>query len=140
MAKRGVAAEMRKHAEAAAAMVFEVYGHKLDFSEPTIGAVEAILNGLWKDGDVSDQLAVNVTVLFGSYIGELIREAFPEARWARSKSAPGGIESPFIQLDDIQLFPLSWCYKRLYKGPGDSVVVKYLEFRKVMDARSADGE
>jgi hypothetical protein len=136
MAKRGVASEMRKHADAAAEMVFAEYGHTLDFSEPTIGAVEAILNGFWKEGDLSEGLAANITLLFGSYIGELIREAFPDANWVRSESAPGGVESPYIQLDDIQLFPITWCYKRLYNGPDDSVVKKYLAFREVIDARN----
>jgi hypothetical protein len=126
------------HAEAVAEMVFAEYGHKLDFSEPTIGAVEAILNGFWEEGDLSDDLAANITLLFGSYIGELIREAFPDAKWVRSEFAPGGIESPYIQLDDIQLLPITWCYKRLYNGPDDSVVKKYLAFREVIDSRSKE--
>ena len=137
MAKRGVAAEMRRHAEAAAEMVFAEYGHKLDFSEPTIGAVEAILNGFWKEGVTSDTPVANITLLFGSYIGELIRTSFPRAKWVRDPPAPGGVESPFVQLGDIQLFPITWCYKRLYNGPDDSVATKYLAFRKVIDARSA---
>ncbi len=140
MAKRDVGAEMRKHADAAAEMVLAEYGHRLDFSEPTVGAVEAILNGFWKEGHFSEDLAANITLLFGAYIGELIREAFHDAQWVRSESAPGGIESPCIQLDDIELFPISWCYKRLYNGPDDSVVNKYLTFRKVMDSRSQEAE
>ncbi|MBX9638492.1 MAG: hypothetical protein K2X97_01810 [Mycobacteriaceae bacterium] len=136
MAKRGVAAEMRKHAEAAAEMVLAEYGHRLDFSEPTIGAVESILNGFWTEGDLTDDLAANITLLFGSYIGELIREAFPEAKWVRGESSPDSAGSPYIQLDDIKLFPVTWCYKRLYNGPDDSVVKKYLAFREVIDARS----
>jgi hypothetical protein len=140
VAKRGVAAEMRKHAKAAAEMVLAEYGHHLDFSEPTIGTVEAILNGFWKEGGISEDLAGNITLLFGSYIGEMIREAFPDAKWVRIETAPGGLSSPYIRLDDIQLFPITWCYKRLYNGPDDSVVNKYLAFRKVIDARIAGAE
>jgi len=140
MAKRGLAAEMRTHAEAAAAMVLAEYGHTLDFSEVTIGAVEAILNGFWKEGELSDDLAANISLLFGSYIGELIREAFPDAKWVRSASAPGGTVSPYIQLDDIQLFPITWCYKRLYNGPDETVVKKYLAFREVIDSRNRDAK
>lgn len=136
MAKRGIAAEMRVHAEAAAEMVFAEYGHTLDFSEPTIGAVEAILDGFWKEGGLSDDLAANIALLFGSYIGELVREAFPEAKWVRGESSPDSAGSPYIQLDDIKLFPVTWCYKRQYNGPDDSVVKKYLAFREVIDARS----
>ena len=140
MAKRGVAAEMRRHAEAAAEMVRAEYRRELDFSEATIGAVEAILNGFWNGGNNSDELIAKIALLFGSYIGELIRNCFPQAKWVRSASAPGGVESPFIQLGDIQLFPISWCYKRLYNGPADSVVSKYLAFRQAIDARSAEAE
>jgi hypothetical protein len=136
MAKRGVVAEMRKHAEAAAEMVLAEYEIKLDFSEPTIGSVEAILNGFWEEGDLSDDLAANITLLFGSYIGELIRKAFPEATWVRSRSADRGDEPAYIKLDDIKLFPITWCYKRLYNGPDDSVVQKFLAFREVIDSRS----
>ena len=124
MANRIVDAEMRQHAEAAAEMVFAEYGHTLDFSEPTIGAVEAILNGFCKDGDVSE-IAPTVALLFGAYIGELIRHCFPEARWGQSESAPGGLASPFIHLDDIQLFPITWCYKRLYNKQIDCNKCQY---------------
>ena len=136
MAKRGIAAEMRRHAEAAAEMVFAEYGLKLDFGEPTVGIVEVILNGFWKEGNISDDLAANITLLFGSYIGELIREAFPDAKWVRGESTPESAGSPYIQLDDIKLFPITWCYKRLYHGPDDSVSKKYLAFRNVIDSRS----
>ena len=115
------------------------YEHQLDFSEPTIGAVEVLLNGLWKSGGNSDEL-VSSSLLFGAYIGEMIRTCFPQARWVRDASAPGGEESPFIQLDDIKLFPISWCYKRLLNGPDDSVVKKYLAFRKFIDQRSKEGQ
>lgn len=138
MAKR-VATEMRSHAEAAAEMVFAEYGHAMDFSEPTIGAVESVLNGFWKEGNVGEH-APKTALLFGAYIGELIRNCFPEAKWVRSASAPGAVASPFIQLDDIKLFPISWCYKRLHNGPDDSVVKKYLAFREVIDSRGQDAE
>lgn len=136
MAGLSVGAEMRKHAEAAAEMVFAEYGLKLDFSEPTIGSVEAILNGFWEGGDLSGDLAANITLLFGSYIGELIREAFPDAKWVRSRSADRGDEPAYIKLDDIKLFPITWCYKRLYNGPDESVATKYLAFRDFIDSRS----
>jgi hypothetical protein len=138
MGKRGIASEMRRHAEAAAEMLRAEYGHELDFSESTIGAVEAILNGFWKEGLTPDTPVANITLLFGAYTGEIIRTCFPRAKWVRDPSAPGGVESPFIQLDDIQLFPITWCYKRLYNGPDDSVVKKYLAFRDVIDARNAE--
>ena len=127
--------EMRQHALAAAEMVRAEYGHELDFSEATIGAVEAILNGFWQEGEPADEFFLKVALLFGSYIGEVIRESFPDAAWA--ESVPDSETSePSIKLADIEVFPLTWCYKRLVNGPDDSVVKKYLEFRKEIDSRA----
>ena len=136
MAKSDLARDMRRHAEAAAEMVLAEYQHDLDFSEPTIGAVDAILNGFWRERGSSDDLSASIALLFGSYVGELIRHGFPQATWVRVESAPDGLDSPFVQVDDIQLFPMTWCYKQLHNGPEDSVTDKYLAFRNVMDERS----
>ena len=52
----GLSAEMEKHARAAVEMVREEYGHELDFSEPTIGAVESMAprtawsTSIWSSG------------------------------------------------------------------------------------------
>jgi hypothetical protein len=142
MSADAVNAEMKRHAHAAVEMVMAEYGNamkeqglKLDFSEKTIGLVESILDGFYKDGDRSHELLEKIALLFGAYIGETIRDCFPEARWVPAKD--GGIGIPFIQLDDIQLYPCIWCYKRAHNGPQDSVVDKYLAFRKEMDKRRA---
>lgn len=140
MAKRGIAAEMRKHAEAAAKMVLAEYGHTLDLSESTIGAVESILNGLWKEeGDKSAPLFRNFALLFGSYIGELIRARYPEAKWMGGSLTPDA-PPPFVRLGDIDVYPIVWCFKRLHNGPADSVVTKYLTFREAADERGHHAE
>lgn len=137
MSKRGVAAEMREHAEAAATMLLAEYGHVLDFSEPTIGAVESLLNGLWKDADDADKsgpLFQTSALLFGSYIGELIRTRYPKAKWVGGSLMPDA-PPPFVRLADIDVYPIVWCFKRLHNGPSDSVVPKYLAFREAADER-----
>jgi hypothetical protein len=142
MAERGVAAEMRGHAEAAAQMVLEEYGHTLDFSEPTIGAVESLLDGLWKDASEADKsgtLFRNFALLFGSYIGELIRTRYPRARWVGGSLTPDA-PPPFVRLGDIDVNPIVWCFKRLHNGPKDGVVEKYLAFRQVADERGHQAE
>lgn len=131
-----VKAEMGEHARAVAHMVREEYGHELDFSEPTIGAVESILNGFWQEGgNTNDELA-KWSTLFGAYIGEMIRNCFPQATWVSGAATPLG--DPYIRVDDIELYPVTWCFKRLHNGPADSVVKKYLAFREVMYSREPD--
>jgi hypothetical protein len=112
MSNNTLNAEMRKHALAAAQMVREEYQRDLDFSEATIGAVEAILNGFWKDGDNS--VFPKIIQLFASYIGEMIRHQFPAASWlpAPSESATG---SPNIVLDDIELFPFTFGFPQSHR-------------------------
>ncbi len=126
--------EMERHARAAAEMVREEYGHELDFSEPTIGAVESILNGFWEDGGNENDLLATVALLFGAYIGEMIRSHWPEAAWIGGSLTPGAPPST-LQVGDIELFPIAWCYKRLHNGPADSVVDKYLAFRLAIAER-----
>lgn len=139
VAKRGIAAEMRKHAEAAAEMVLAEYGHTLDFSEPTIGAIESLLNGFWKDADSSRGLFPKIALLFGAYIGELARARYPQAKWVGGSFTPDA-PPPLVRLGDIDISPVVWCFKRLHNGPADSVVGKYLAFREAAAVRGHDAE
>lgn len=124
-------AEMAKHAQAAAEMVLEEYGHELDFSEPTIGAIESLLNGFWQEGGNTHDFLAKVALLFGLYIGEMIRSHWPEAKWIGRSLEPAA-PPPALQMGDIEISPIVWCYKRLHNGPADSVVKKYLAFRKAI--------
>jgi hypothetical protein len=127
-------AEMAKHARAAVEMVREEYGRELDFSEPAIGAVEALLNGFWEEGGNTNDLLATVALLFGSYIGEMIRSHWPEAAWIGGSLMPSA-PPPALLVGDIEVFPVAWCYKRLYNGPADSVVDKYMAFRQAIAER-----
>ncbi len=127
-----VNALMAQYAKDAAEMVRAEYGHELDFSEPTIGAVEALLNGFWQDADKS--MFTTVALLFGAYIGEMIRARYPQANWSGGSLTPDA-PPPSLHVGDIEASPIVWCFKRLYNGPGDSVVDKYLAFRQDAEER-----
>jgi hypothetical protein len=140
-AANDINAHMHGHAVAAVEMVHAEYGRKMDeaglkmdFSEKTIGLVESILNGFAQDQEAAETLFPKVALLFGAYIGEMIRNCIPDATWV---PAPPGSEtgSPHIEVVGIQVFPLTWCYKRLYNGPAHNVTKKYLAFRKAFDQR-----
>ncbi|HEV3263411.1 MAG TPA: hypothetical protein VG013_41635 [Gemmataceae bacterium] len=132
-------AQMARFARDAAEMVRAEYGHELDFSEPTIGAVEALLNGFWQDAEKSDELFRKVALLFGSYIGEMIRTHYPQATWSGGSLTPDA-PPPSLHVGEIELSPIVWCFKRLYNGPGDSVVNKYLAFRQAVTEGGQDAE
>ena len=133
MPTNNVNAEMARRAKVAAEMVRSEFGRELDFTEPTIGAVEAILNAFWEERANQDVSLPTVSLLFGSYIGEMIRNCFPQATWLDGSNTPNS-ESPTLRVGDIDLFPLSWCYKRLTHGPAESVVEKYVAFRHAIDS------
>jgi hypothetical protein len=129
--------EMAGHARAAAEMVLAEYGHELDFSEPTLEAVEVLLDGLSREGD-DGGLFATVALLFGSYIGEMIRAHYPQASWVGGSLSPDA-PPPFLRVDTIEIFPIVWCYKRLHHGPSASVVDKYIAFRQAASERYDDG-
>jgi hypothetical protein len=127
-------AQMARFAKDTVEMVRAEYGHELDFSEPTIGAVESLLNGFWQDDEKSDELFTKVALLFGAYIGEMIRVHYPQATWSGGSLTPDA-PPPSLHVSDIVLSPIVWCFKRLYNGPDDSVVTKYLAFRQAAAER-----
>ncbi|VTR95729.1 Uncharacterized protein OS=Acidobacterium capsulatum (strain ATCC 51196 / DSM 11244 / JCM 7670) GN=ACP_2094 PE=4 SV=1 [Gemmata massiliana] len=120
--------EMQRRAREAVEMAATVYRETLDFTEPTVDAIDRILQSLWGGQDLSDDDRARVAWAFGSYLGEVARHHFPAARWERVHPVydPAG---PYIQLGDLQVFPVLWCYKHLHNGPPDSVALKYQAFR-----------
>ncbi len=132
-----VNAQMARFATDAAEMVRAEYGHELDFSEPTVGAIEALLNGFWQEAEKSDELFTKVALLFGSYIGEMIRAHYPQATWSGGSLTPHA-PPPSLHVGDIEVSPIVWCFKRLCNGPADSIVDKYLAFRQAAAGRGQD--
>jgi hypothetical protein len=128
--------EMAGHARAAAKMVLAEYGYKLDFSEPTIGAVEALLDGFSREGD-DRELFARVALLFGSYIGEIIRGYDPGASWVTGSLSPDA-PPPFLRAGTIEVSPIVWCFKRLHHGASAGVVDKYMAFRQAASERDRD--
>jgi hypothetical protein len=136
---KDVHSEMQQRAREAIEMAATVYAEKLIFTEPTVEAVERILHSLGADGGLSDDERARVAWAFGPYLGEVIRRQFPDARWERFHPTYEQA-GPYIQLGDIQVFPVLWCYKRLHNGPLDSIAQKYRAFREAHAAGEGAAE
>jgi hypothetical protein len=134
-----VSVEMANHAKAAAEMVLAEYGQDLDFSEPTIGAVAAILNALRDGGDASDEFLETAALLFGSYTGEVVRHAFPQASWHRATEELRSAVA-FLRINGIDLFPIAWCQRQLRDEQEGSVVSKYIAFREAFNADESNAK
>src|SRR5262249_14944738 len=98
----GVIAEMQRRAGEAVEMAATVYRERLDFAEPSVEAVERILDSLGADPALSDDDRARVAWAFGPYLGEVILKAYPEACWERFHPTYDQA-GPFIQLGEIQV-------------------------------------
>ncbi len=79
----------------------------------------------------SDQELAGLAVVYGAYVGEVIRHGETKARWGRDHPAAGPNSYPlFWGAGDACSFPLAWCQKRLQNGDEDSIVYKF----QVMEA------
>lgn len=124
-----VSTQMARFSTDATDMVRVEFGRELDFSEASMGAVDAVLNQIMQGAESSDELFQNTALLFGSYIGETIRFHYQGATWL-----PGSLAydapPPSLSIGKIVVSPIAWCFKRLHYGPAASVVEKYLAFRE----------
>jgi hypothetical protein len=122
-------AELARQADWAVVTVRSAYRKELDFSEQSVGIVEAILNEMWAEGNNPVELLGQTAVLFGAYIGEMIRKQCPQAYWTDGSLTPEE-PPPSLVVGEISISPIAWCFKRLSNGPSDSVVEKYMAFRR----------
>ncbi len=123
MKQRTLADKMRDYAEEAAKKVREEYQHELNFTETSIWGVEAILKQLAKDLEL-EPVAWNITLLFGAYVGELIRLKYRSAFWDRRGDVTGGFNNPYLVVDGERIFPLEWCQEQM-DNPDSSIVQRY---------------
>lgn len=120
--------QMARLSTDACEMVRVEFSLQLDFSEASIGDVEAVLNKIMQGDERSDELLQNTALLFGSYIGETIRSRYPSATWSPG-SLTASAPPPSLSVGNIVVSPIAWCFKRLHYGAVASVVEKYLAFR-----------
>jgi hypothetical protein len=64
-----------------------------------------------------------ISLEFAAYIVTVIERHFDAGDWQRDGSL--GKDSFPFHWRGSQIYPVSWCYKRLVDGPGDDVWVKF---------------
>ena len=98
----------------------------LDYSADSIRFVEGLLGGFHerhKSGKMSDADVNQQAMLYGSYVGEVIRR-LKGGEWARDHEQAGPHTYP-LSYDEHQSFPIMWCGKRMVNGPEDNVWHKF---------------
>jgi len=98
----------------------------LDFSDESIKKVEKMLGELHREyKKTKDETGLyGIAVMFGSYIGEVIRKKGLGGTWKRDHPDVGEDSFPF-DWNGTTIFPAGWCYKRMVDGKGDDVWFKY---------------
>lgn len=118
---------MRHLSEEAVSMAGKSPGIHLDYSENSIQDVEKALNAIHEEyrSFHPEKGVKGLAMAYGAYIGEVIRRGNPGSKWERDSSVAGKNSYPLHWLGG-EIYPYSWCYKRIVNGPEDDVWHKYL--------------
>ncbi len=110
------------------------FGIQLDYSEKSITSIEEILDYYHNDlktanennqGPTENQIW-SMAVIWGSYIGELIKRYFPcSFKWVIEDVFGDGESLHLKDSDNAHIFPIDKVYKRLVNGKVDSIVSFY---------------
>jgi hypothetical protein len=104
----------------------ECYKIKLDYSVDSIRQVEAVLADVHEEYQRTgaEEGLGGVALNFGAYIAATIARHLGPARWEADHPEFGEGTFP-LYCGDTTVFPVSWCEKRIYDGPGDDLWFKF---------------
>lgn len=99
---------------------------ELDYSDASIQKVEKMLADVHKhyQKTKNEEGLHGIALIFGAYIGEVIRRRGQGGSWARDHKEFGEDSFPFTWKGS-DLFPYGWCLKRIFDGKADDVWFKY---------------
>jgi hypothetical protein len=131
---------LRKQLVALALQIGENEGYPLDFSPQSVQEVEAILASLheYYVQTKNEDGLFGIALEFGAYLIEVIERNYPpKGRWRRDHPDLGKNTFPF-EWRGATIFPVAWCQKRIWDGPGDDVVSKFEMLVVQRQAHSTD--
>ncbi|MDB6123589.1 MAG: hypothetical protein JWQ71_2582 [Pedosphaera sp.] len=101
-------------------------GVTLDFSDESIQHIENLLAECHREYKKvkSEDGFHGLAMMFGAYIGEVIRKKGFGGSWARNHPDMGENSFPFHWRGQ-DLFLYGWCAKRIFDGDADNVAFKY---------------
>ena len=93
------------------------------------------VSGMFERGNVSEQGVWNLAVMFGIYLGELMRREYAEKYGFCWGTPDGNLPVLMKPGEATQLSPITMVHKRILNGPEDSVKSFYDVGRFVADGR-----
>jgi hypothetical protein len=125
---KDLALEMQARANQAIEMAESDYGITLDYSAESVVKVEEILgkiHELHESEPLSQDQLIKESLKWGGYVGETIRSIKP-CHWELDSRVGGEGSFPIVfESEQHEIFPISWCYKRIINGPEDNVWHKF---------------
>jgi hypothetical protein len=102
-------------------------GIALDYSEASIKRADDALGKIRQEYLLkkSEDGVWGLSVMFGAYVGEVIRRSDSKAFWKKDHLKIGEATFPlFWGVGDDCSFPVGWCQKRILNGEEDNIVFK----------------
>ncbi len=98
----------------------------LDYSVESNKQVEHILGVLHDEykRTKSDEGYHGIALEFGAYIVKVVERHYGDVKWERDDPHFGSDSFP-LQWRGLTLYPVGWCEKRLFDGPGDDVWMRF---------------
>jgi hypothetical protein len=96
----------------------------------SLGNVNEIIQKLHSNGDFDSE---ETPMLFGAYIGEVIRKQIAKGPWVKDHPDNGRNTYPVKISNDLYAFPVVWVQKHLENGEQDNVLHKFKAFRSAFD-------
>jgi hypothetical protein len=108
-------------------IAFQGFNIKLDYDIKSILQVEKILGLIHKDyiQTKNDDGFNGIALEFGAYIIKVIEKHFSKGVWKNDHPELGKDTFPY-NWEGVEIFPYSWCLKRIIDGPQDDVWIKFL--------------
>jgi hypothetical protein len=107
----------------AAVLDAKAEGTALDYSVESVQAVERVLAKYYEAGLLSEDQRIRIGTKYGAYVGEVARRKWG-GYWKRDHPQAGADSYP-LRSRELDMFPMTWCVKRLAYGPSDNVWNKF---------------
>ena len=119
-------AEMMNNANEAINDAQQNFKIELDYSEKSIESVDTILQSFHEnyEKDKTKVDITNVSRIYGSYIGEVVKRNSQYATWLIKRDPETGNTTYKLKVDSADMFPVDLCRKRIENGSEDNIVHK----------------
>ncbi|MEI8012874.1 MAG: hypothetical protein WCI27_10440 [Candidatus Omnitrophota bacterium] len=126
MATKEVMEQMKEKLSSLAEEVVASFNGRLDYSLESIEVVEFVLGCIHDEymETRSEEGMTGIALEFGAYIVKVIERHYGPAEWQTDDPTFGPNTFP-LAWQGGQIYPVNWCTKRIFDGPGDNVWVKF---------------